>query len=699
MDYPHTRRDDLIETLHGVAVPDPYRWLEDADDPSVGQWAAEQQAFTQAELSRLPALAWFRTWCDAEVSRPRAGMPVFRRGRYFLSRNDGSHPQDIWYAASTLEDLLAGGTVMLDPNAWSEDGTSSLSTFSVSRDGTHLAYARSDAGSDWQQIRVHELDTGRDVGDPVTAKFTHPTWLPDGRSFLYTTFDEASDARGTATAGLGVARLMVHRLDAMDELLLSFPDEPNVMAHGQVSDAGDKLLVSIGRGTEATNRLWVYPLNNSGEVTTWGDPVKVIDDADAEYSAVRCDGETLTLFTTRNAPMGRIISVDLAQAQRGNVEFTEVVPENSETLVDAVPAGNGMLLAYLNDAQCSIAYADREGSTPTQVLLPTGALVGLDGHQDRDEAFVAISTLTTPSSSFRLVVPSRPGDPVVVEPLTLVSDAAPRPEFTLTRHRATSADGTLVPYFLAVPNDGREGQRPTLLYGYGGFKIPVGPDYRAGWPAWLAAGGALAIANLRGGGEYGDSWYEDGRLANKQHVFDDVIAVAEHLIETGVTPASGPALHGRSNGGLLVGAAITQRPELFAAALPTVGVLDVLRFHKFTIGAAWMSDYGDPDTPEGFALAHAYSPLHRVTAGTAYPPTLICTADHDDRVVPSHSYKFAAALQAAQRSESPILLRVDIAAGHGAGRPLAKVAAEWADLLSFAAEHTGLAPHRHTASS
>lgn len=692
MEYPRTRRDDLIETLHGVSVPDPYRWLEDADDPQVQVWAAEQQAVTEAQLSQLPVRAWFRARCHAEVARPRAGMPVFRWGRYVLSRNDGSHPQDVWYTAPTLEELLAGGEVLLDPNTWSEDGTSSLSTFSVSRDGTKLAYARNDAGSDWQHIRVRELSSGRDVGEPVTAKFTEPEWLPDGASFLYTTFDEATDARGSATTGLGAARLMVHRLGATDELLVSFPDEPQTMAYGQVSQAGDYLLVSIGRGTEATNRLWVYPLTTSGATTTWGEPVKVIDTADATYSVVRCDGEALTLFTTLDAPLGRIVRVDLARARRGELEFTEVVPQRAATLVDAVPAGDGMLLGYLDDAKGAVAYLPRDGSKLTPVPLPAGALKGLDGHFDQDEAFVAISTLTTPSASFRLVVPSQPGAPVKVEPLTLVSDAAPRPEYALTRRRATSADGTEVPYFLAVPDDGREGPRPTLLYGYGGFKIPVGVDYRTGWSAWLAAGGALAIANLRGGGEYGESWYDDGRLANKQNVFDDVIAVAEHLIETGATSASGPALHGRSNGGLLVGAAMTQRPDLFAAALPTVGVLDVLRFHKFTIGAAWISDYGDPDTPDGFAVTHAYSPLHHVVHGTAYPPTLVSTADHDDRVVPLHSYKFAAALQAAQGADAPVLLRVDIAAGHGAGKPLGKIAAEWTDLLSFAAAHTGLDP-------
>lgn len=693
MDYPLTRRDDLIETLHGVPVPDPYRWLEDADDPSVQAWAEEQQALTEAALDALPSRARFRSVLDAEVARPRAGMPVWRNGHYLVSRNDGTRPQDVWYAADTLAGLLAGGDVLLDPNEWSAAGTSSLSALAVSRDGSRLAYARSDAGSDWQHIRVRDLATGRDEGEPVVAKFTAPAWLPDGSSFLYTTFDEATDARGTATAGLGVARLMVHRSEGPDELLLSFPDEPHTQAHGQVSHAGDHLLVSIVRGTERSNRVWVYPLTTTAGRTEFGAPIKVIEDADAQYDPIRLDGDSLLLHTDLDAPLGRVVAVDLAWAARGDVAFAEVVPETRATLTDVVAAGEGLLLGYLDDAQGVVVHVGRDGSGGTQVELPTGALVGLDGRAGRDEAFAAISTLTTPQTSFRLGLPADPADPVEVTELPLLpprSDAGVA--YRLTRGRATSADGTTVPYFLAIPDDGREGPRPTLLYGYGGFKIPVGADYRAGWGAWLAAGGALAIANLRGGGEYGTAWYDGGRLDAKQRVFDDVIAVGEHLIASGVTPAGGLAVHGRSNGGLLAGAALTQRPDLFAAALPTVGVLDLLRFHLFTIGAAWMSDYGDPGTPEGFAAAHAYSPLHRVQPGTAYPPTLISTADHDDRVVPLHSYKFAAALQHAQAGEAPILLRVDTAAGHGAGKSLDKIAAEWADLLAFAAEHTGLRP-------
>ena len=691
MSYPHTRRDDLVENLHGTDVADPYRWLEDADDPEVTAWVAAQRDFAEAALGQLPARAWFAELMGRIVARPRAGVPVKRGGRWFVSRNDGTTPQDVWYTAETLDDLVAGGEVVLDPNSWSEDGTSSLSTFSVARDGSLMAYARSDGGSDWQRIRVRDLATGEDLDDEVTAKFSSPGWLPDHRSFLYTTYDQAADARGTATEGLGVARLMVHRLHGDDEHLLSFPDEPHTMAYGQVSHDDAWLVVSIVRGTENTNRVWAYPITTADGRSTLGEPVKVVDVADAEYGFVRVDGSQLYLQTDLDAPLGRVVRVDLDWAARGDVEFAEVVPERRATLAAVEAAGPGLLLAHLDDAQPVVEYCELDGTNPQPVDLPAGALVALDSSPLRDEAFVGISTLDAPTAAFHVTLPTGEAGPVVERVELAASGVASfAPAHTTTRERATSADGTEVPYFLVTPDDGRTGPRPTLLWGYGGFKIPIFADYRPGWSAWLAAGGAIAIANLRGGGEFGTAWYDAGRLAHKQNVFDDVIGVAEHLVAIGATTPGQLALYGRSNGGLLVGAAMTQRPDLFGAVVPGVGVLDLLRFHKFTIGAAWMSDYGDPDTPEGFAAAHAYSPLHNVREGTAYPPTLVLTADHDDRVVPLHSFKFAAALQHAQGSDAPVLLRVEGSAGHGAGKSLQMVASEWADLLAFVAHHTGL---------
>lgn len=696
MPYPHTRRSDLVETLHGTDVPDPYRWLEDADDPEVTTWVAAQRDTAEAALAQLPARGWFTALMGRIVARPRAGVPLKRGGRWFVSRNDGTTAQDLWFTAPTLEALVAGGDVVLDPNAWSEDGTASLATFSVARDGSLMAYARSEGGSDWQHIRVRDLTTGEDLDGEVVAKFSSPAWLPDHRSFLYTTFDEADDARGTATAELGVARLMVHRLDGEDDHLLSFPDEAQTFTWGEVSHDDAWLVVSIVRGTENVNRLWAYPITTAEGRSTLGEPVKVIDEADAEYGFIRVDGDHLYLQTDLDAPLGRVVRTSLAAAARGQTRFEEVVPEGEATLSAVVAAGDGLLLAHLADAQPVVTHRTLAGTDPQVLPLPAGALVALDSSVLRDEAMVGISTIDAPTAAFSITLPSD-GSPVGVDRVDLTASgqgdgavATFAPPHTVTRQRATSADGTTVPYFLVTPDDGRTGPRPTLLWGYGGFKIPLLADYRPGWSAWLAAGGAIAIANLRGGGEFGTAWYDAGRLAHKQNVFDDVIGVAEHLIASGTTTAAQLAIHGRSNGGLLVGAAMTQRPDLFAAAIPGVGVLDILRFHKFTIGAAWISDYGDPDTPEGFAAARAYSPLHNVREGAAYPPTLVLTADHDDRVVPLHSFKFAAALQHAQGSDAPVLLRVETSAGHGAGKSLQMVASEWADLLAFAAHHTGL---------
>lgn len=688
---PETRRGDLVETLHGHQIADPYRWLEDADAPEVAAWVAEQRDYADGVLASLPGRAWFAGVMDRIVTRPRAGIPYARGGRFFLSRNDGTTDQDVWYVADSLAEVARGGEVVLDPNAWSDDRTASLNTFSVARDGSLLAYAISDGGSDWQRFRVRDLTTGDDLPDVVVGKFGTPAWLPDHRSFLYTTFDQAADARGTATAGLRGGRLMIHRVGGADEEVLRFGDEPMTLASGRVSHDGAWLVVTIVRGTENTNRLWAYPLVTTAGRTELGEPVKIVDTPDAAYRFVRVDGADLYLTTDLAAPLGRVVRVDLEWAARGDVEFAEVVPEARATLLAAEAAGDGLLLAYLDDAQRVVVWSRLDGSSAAELDLPTGALVALDGSPDRDTAFVGLATPDAPTAAYAVEPPTAPDAACRVTPLELTGPAASiAPAHTVSRPRARSADGTAVPYFLLVPDDGRDGPRPTLLYGYGGFKIPVTADYRPGWPAWLAAGGALAIANLRGGGEYGTAWYDAGRGRHKQNVFDDAIAVAEHLIATGVTTAGQLAVHGRSNGGLLVGALLTQRPELFAAALPAVGVLDLLRFHRFTGGAAWTSDYGDPEIAEDFATALAYSPLHRVTPGVAYPATLIVTADHDDRVVPLHSYKFGAALQAAQAGPAPVVLRIDRSAGHGHGMAQRALAAQWADVLAFAAHHTGL---------
>jgi prolyl oligopeptidase len=401
----------------------------------------------------------------------------------------------------------------------------------------------------------------------------------------------------------------------------------------------------------------------------------------------------LYLRTDLEAEAGRLVALDLGVIEdSGQVRWSEVIPESEHTLLDAKAAGDGFVLVYLADAQPRIVRTGLDGSSPRDIEIAGGAVVGLNTKRGDPEAFIGLSSATSATQSY--LIDAKSG---AVTPLTELvqpsADVFAPPQIVTERHTAISKDGTPVPYFLIAPADAdRSRPQPTLLYGYGGFKVPVLADYRPGWPCWLAAGGLLAIANLRGGGEFGTAWYEAGRLVHKQNVFDDFAAVAEHLKQTGVTTAEQLAVHGRSNGGLLVGAVLTQHPDLAAAALPAVGVLDLLRFHHFTIGAAWISDYGNPDEPEQFAQALAYSPLHNVRPGTSYPATLVLTGDHDDRVVPLHSHKFTATLQNAQSGDQPILTRIEVSTGHGLGKPTALIAAEWADLLAFAAHHTGLRP-------
>lgn len=719
-EYPTTRRDDLVEDHFGHPVADPYRWLENAEAPETLEWVARQQAFTESALAALPERGWFSEVMGRVMARPRAGLPHERGGRFLLARNDGSQAQDVWYVADSLDELVVGGRVILDPNRWSADGTDSLAFASLSDDGRRLAYGVSHGGSDWRAIRVLDLESGGEpIAEPdVIAKFSDAEWLPDGASYLYLTYDQATHARGTDTDELGPARLMLHRVgEASDELVVAFDGDERLMPWAEVSADGRWVIIMVGRGTERRNRVWAYPLTTAQGRSVLGECVRVVDEAVAEFEFIRTVGSIALLRTDLDAPRGRVVAIDLEAPEAG---VSEVVPESADTLMSVAASGDELLLVDLADAQGRLRRASLSGIGLGDVELPVGAIVALDASPRRPEAYVGVSTLDAPLQAFE-VASGR------VRPLELAGSVERiAPPYTVERRVAESKDGTPVPYFLvraaSVPGPDPEvaepalddgpvltataepephapdqpapeaspGPRPTLLYGYGGFKIPLQPDYRPGWSAWLAAGGVLALANLRGGGEFGTQWYEDGRLAHKQKVFDDAIAVAEHLVETGVSSPAHLAVHGRSNGGLLAGALLTQRPDLFAAALPSVGVLDLLRFHRFTIGSAWVSDYGDPDTKEGFEAAYTYSPLHNVDPGIAYPATLVSTADHDDRVVPLHSFKFAAALQHSQASEAPVLLRVDSSAGHGAGKSTAMVAAEWADLLAFAAHHTHL---------
>ena len=692
--YPETRRDEVVDVLHGRTIADPYRWLEDPDSVETADWVKRQNEFTAQYLESLPDRQWFLDTMQQVMRQPRAGVPFKRAGHYFVSRNDGSQNQDVTYVASSLAELLAGGRVLVDPNTFSDDGTSSLASLTVSGNGQLVAYGISEAGSDWSTFRLLNLTTGEEVGDAlIQTKFSQAEWLPDHRSYVYTHFDHESDPDGTQTAALAGPKLRLHRIgDSQDQdsVIMEFPENDQLMCWGEVTDDDRYLVVSIVKGTENKNRLWVYPIS-SGERCELGSPIKIIDEVVAEFGLTGSDGATLYLRTDLDAEAGRLVAVDLESfIGSGELDCHEVIAASEHALLDARAAGDGFILVYLADAQPQIIWVNLDGLSAQQVEVEGGAVVGLNAKRGDPEAFIGLSSVTSPTHSCLIETSSAAATSLsgLVQPAEEAFDAPPT---VMERRTAISKDGTPVPYFLIRPADvDRSRPQPTLLYGYGGFKVPILADYRPGWPCWLAAGGLLAIANLRGGGEFGTAWYEAGRLAHKQNVFDDYVAVAEHLKQTGVTTTQQLALHGRSNGGLLVGAVLTQRPDLAAAALPAVGVLDLLRFHLFTIGAAWISDYGNPEDPEQFAETLAYSPLHNVRTGISYTATLVFTGDHDDRVVPLHSHKFTAALQHAQAGDQPILTRIEVSTGHGLGKPTSLIVAEWADLLAFAAHHTAL---------
>ncbi|WP_231919916.1 prolyl oligopeptidase family serine peptidase [Microlunatus soli] len=695
VDYPDTRRCDVAEDLHGRTIADPYRWLEDPDSTETRDWVDRQNAFTSERLTALPERAWFTSLMNRIIRRPRAGVPSKRGGRYYVSRNDGSQDQDQIFVADTLQELRAGGRLILDPNTLSADGTTSIRGFQASKDGRYLSYQVSEGGSDWVDFKLLDPATGETDDDAaIQTKFGSATWLPDNASYLYPAVPHEGRADGSQAGQVKTGVLALHRVgrpESEDEVIVDVRDDyTQGFVFGEVS-ADHRYLVSyLVEGTENSNRLWVYRIDTDQGRSTLSEPIKLIDTAYAQFEFVRSVGSKITLFTDHQADRGRVVQVDLDAFERtGELVLEELIAESSDAVLAVTAAGDELIMIRLADAAPTITRYGLDGADRGAVDVEGGSITGLWAEAGEDEWFIGMSTVTSPTRAYR--IGSGGGAVEPLDDLVPAGAAFDPPAYTQVRRRARSADGTEVPYFLITPGADAEptGPRPTLLYGYGGFNIPVEADYRPMWSGWLAAGGVIAIANLRGGGEYGTAWYDGGRLANKQNVFDDFIAVGDHLVSSGVTSHDQLAIHGRSNGGLLVGATMTQRPDLAAVALPGVGVLDLLRFHKFTAGAAWTSDYGNPDDPDDFTIALAYSPLHNV-APADYPATLIMTGDHDDRVVPLHSHKFAATVQAAQQGSAPILTRIETQTGHGMGKPLALVAAENADLLAFAAHYTGL---------
>jgi len=679
LNYPPSHPDPtVVDIYHGQPVPDPYRWLEDLDSERTRAWIEAQNQLTFDYLQRIPARQRLLERLTQLWNYEKYSQPFKEGGRYFYFKNDGLQNQSVLY---TQESLEAEARVLLDPNTLSEDGTVALSGIAISRDGRYLAYGLSRSGSDWQEWKVRDIETGEDLPDHLRwIKFSGASWTPDGQGFFYSRYDEPPPGREYESANY-FQKLYYHRLgtpQSEDLLVYHRPDQKEWGFAGGVTEDGNYLIISVWRGTDPKNLLFYKDLRDPNLPV-----VELIREFEANYSFVGNDGSRFWLLTDLNAPRRRLVAIDLDNP--GQVQ--EVIPEAEETLQGVSLINNQFVAFYLEDAHTQIKTFALDGTYLGEIPLPgLGSASGFGGKRYDTETFYTFTSFTTPPTIYRYDFTT--GRSTLFRQPQVDFDPQ---AYEVQQVFYPSKDGTRIPMFLVHRRGlARTGDHPTLLYGYGGFGISLTPSFSVGLVAWLEMGGVYAQPNLRGGGEYGEAWHQAGTKLNKQKVFDDFIAAAEWLIAHGYTNPSKLAISGGSNGGLLVGACLTQRPDLFAAALPAVGVFDMLRFHKFTIGWAWISEYGSPEDPEEFKALYAYSPLHNLKPGTAYPATLITTADHDDRVVPAHSFKFAAALQAAQGGSQPILIRIDTKAGHGAGKPTTKLIEETADRWAFLVEVLGI---------
>jgi len=681
IDYPETARGDVVEEQFGERIADPYRWLENdvREDPRVRAWVTAQNEVTNRFLATLPGRAAFRARMTQMYDYERFGLPERAGNLYFYTRNDGLQNQSVLYVR---EGLNGTPRVLIDPNTWSQDGATALAEWDPSEDGRHLLYSVQDGGSDWRTVRVLDVATGQPTSDEVRwVKFSNLDWAHDGSGFFYSRFPEP--AQGAQFQSLNENHaIYFHRLgtaQSEDRLVYATPDRPRLSNNGEVSEDGRWLIVYSSEGTDARYEITLIDLTRPDAA-----PRRLITGMEHDWTYLGNSGSTFYWQTNNGAARQRIVATDIA---RPELAIREIVPEDEATLRGASIVGNRLILSYLVDAKSEVRTFDLDGRRLGTIQLPgIGTTAGFQGDQGSTETFYSFASYNTPGAIYRY-------DPASGESSVFVQ---PELEFDPARYEVRqvfyqSRDGTRVPMFLVHRRDlDRARPQPTLLYGYGGFNAPELPRYQPKWMTWVDMGGVLAVANLRGGGEYGAAWHDAGRRANKQNVFDDFIAAGEYLIREGVTTNRQLAIEGRSNGGLLVGAVLNQRPDLFAAALPTVGVMDMLRFDRFTAGRYWVDDYGYPDREADWRILRAYSPYHNIRSGTRYPPMLVTTADTDDRVVPGHSFKYIAAVQAADVGPGPHLIRIETRAGHGSGKPTDKQIEEYSDMYAFIAHFTGL---------
>jgi prolyl oligopeptidase len=683
--YPVTRQLELVDEVFGEKVADPYRWLENdvRTDQQVADWVTRQNAVTQAYLAKLPQRDWFAQRIRSLMDYERFGLPRKAGSRYFYMRNSGLQNQSQLFVRTGLN-----GTprLLIDPNSWAKDGATALDAWVPSDNGKLLAYSIQDGGSDWRTIKVLDTATGKDLGDGVKwAKFTGIAWVGN-EGFLYSRFPEPKPGAEFQSLNKNQA-VYFHRIGTsqdQDQLVYSTPNDPDLGHTAEVTHDNRWVVITTAKGTDNRYAIHIMPLRKDRK---W-QARTLIGGLDHAWNLIEGIGDTLYFVTNKDAPKMKVVRVDLPRAGKGQPSFTDIVPERPETLDRAQIVGNRLVLSYLKDAKSVAEVVSLDGKPVQQITLNAiGTASGFTGRPGDPETFYAFSSFNQPTGIFRFDSSTGKSEPFALPKLTFNPA-----DYAIEQRFYTSKDGTRVPMFVvrkkAVADAGKA--VPTMLYGYGGFDISLTPGFSAVRMAWLEAGGAFALANLRGGGEYGKAWHDAGRLGNKQNVFDDFIAAGEYLIAEGITPKGGLSIQGGSNGGLLVGAVVNQRPDLFAAANPAVGVMDMLRFDRFTAGRYWVDDYGYPSKEADWRVLRSYSPYHNIKVGVDYPAVLVTTADTDDRVVPGHSFKYTAALQAAKAGSKPHLIRIETRAGHGSGKPTDKVVAENADILAFLAKWSGL---------
>ncbi len=680
--YPVTAKTNQVDDYHGTKVADPYRWLEDDNSDATKAWVEAENKVTFDYLEKIPRRAAIKERLTQLWNYERFGVPFKEGGRYFITRNDGLQNPSVLYTMAALD---AEPVVLLDPNTLSTDGTVALAGYAISDDGNLMAYGLSRAGSDWEDWKVRDVRTGQDLPDEVHwVKFSSASWTKDNRGFFYSRYDEP--VKGEALKGANYFhKLYYHRLgtaQSEDALIYQRKDHKDWGFGGGVTDDGHYLIISVSEGTDTRNRVFYRDLQSPDSPV-----VELLNDFDAAYGFIDNVGTVFYFRTDLTAPRGRVIAIDVTKPERAN--WREIIPQTGDRLESVSLVNDQLIAGYLHDAHSQMKIFGREGNLVRDVELPgIGSAGGFGGKRNEKDTFYAFTSFTAPSIIYHYDLTT--GTSTVFRQPKLHFNPADYETKQVFYH---SKDGTRVPMFITAKKGLKlDGNNPVYLYGYGGFDISLTPSFSPGIMAWLEMGGVFVEANLRGGGEYGEEWHQAGMKLKKQKVFDDFIAAGEWLIANHYTRTEKLAIGGGSNGGLLVGACLTQRPDLFGAAVPSVGVMDMLRFQKFTIGWAWTSDYGSSDDAEQFKALYAYSPLHHIKPGTKYPATLIITGDHDDRVVPAHSFKFAATLQAAQAGTKPILIRIETRAGHGAGKPTSKVIDESADKWAFLVRELGMNP-------